>query len=151
MTPADGRSMAQPDGDNRADIRTPDIRREANVSEPTARAAVRVADARPDLAQKVMAGEMSLGEASAVVAGTGERERRAKKEGTKERKKHEDNPREVKQFLEAVQKFSEQLDAAVGVIKFGKFSPEAARFTVRKLDTVTSKIARLSQMLEAVE
>lgn len=142
----------EPSGDDRRmQVRTSDVQKEANVSDNTAKAAVRVADERPDLSEKVIAGEMSLSAADAVVAGAGERNRKAAKAGKKEKQKHEEQPREVKQFLEAVRQFTEKVDAAVGVVKFGKFSPEAARFTARKLNALSEKIARLSAMLEEVQ
>jgi hypothetical protein len=123
----------------------------AGCSLQTASKAVRVADARPDLARKVADGQMSLAEANAVVSGDAERVRKAKKDEHKERKKHEENPREVAEFLEATKEYSEQVATASGVVKFGKFSPEAAKFTARKLGALTDKIARLSAMLEAVQ
>lgn len=132
-------------------VRTPHIMKQANVSERTAIAAIRVADERPDLAAKVAAGQMSLTDAVSVVRLAPHRDRERQRSVRKEQRKHEDNPREVKKFIDATANYDAAVRDAFGVIKAGKFTPEAARFAARKMAALHETMRRLENMLEAVK
>jgi hypothetical protein len=132
-------------------IRTPEVMKSANVGQQTALRAVRVADAAPELAEKVAAGQMSLTDADLAVRGAGTQERHQKHEAKKEQRKHEDNPREVKRFIDATAQYDAAVRDAFGVIKAGKFTPEAARFAARKMAALHETMRRLENMLEAVK
>jgi len=62
--------------------------------------------------------------------------------------KREDDPREVRAFLDAVRSFRAVCQEAVAVVEFGKFSPEAKRFAVRQLDQLIADIEALKEELE---
>jgi ParB/RepB/Spo0J family partition protein len=61
-----------------------------------------------------------------------------------ERKRREEDPREVRHYLDAVREYQGAVREAVGVARWGKFSPEAVRF-------VKEQHARLRKGLEEVE
>lgn len=63
-------------------------------------------------------------------------------------KKREDDPREVRAFLDAVRSFRAVCREAGAVVEFGKFSPEARRFALRQLDQLIDEIQELKSTLE---
>jgi len=63
-------------------------------------------------------------------------------------KKREDDPREVRQFLDAMRSFYSVLREAGPVVDYGKFSPEAKRFAIRQLDKLEQEIQTLRKRLE---
>jgi len=65
-----------------------------------------------------------------------------------ERQQHEEEPREVKEFLVALRSFSDVIRGAESVVKFGKFSPEAKRFTTGWIDGLIRQLTNLKQILE---
>jgi len=68
-----------------------------------------------------------------------------------ERREREANPREVKEFLDAIKMFTDVVDKAKSVAKFGKFSPEAKRFTVGWIDGLIEELSQLRQTLQGGE
>ena len=66
----------------------------------------------------------------------------------REQKQRQENPREVKQYIEAVQTFSAAVELAIKVAVFGKFSPEAGRFIKGWHDSIREGLARLEQTWE---
>jgi ParB-like chromosome segregation protein Spo0J len=97
----------------------------------------------PDLAKQVRSGDIGLGTA------TVERMKRrarvmAKKEVAKAKtKKRQEDPREVKSYLEACRVFCAEVKQAVDVAEYGKFSPEAQRFVRRRHDDVRALLRKL--------
>lgn len=65
-----------------------------------------------------------------------------------ERKKREDEPREVRVFLDSVRSFYTVIRQAEPVVEYGKFSPEAKRFAIRQLDQLAEAIQVLRKKLE---
>ena len=65
-----------------------------------------------------------------------------------QQKKREDDPREVRAFLDSVRTFREVCQEAVAIANYGKFSPEAKRFAVRQLDRLIADIEQLKSELE---
>lgn len=65
-----------------------------------------------------------------------------------EQKKREEDPREVRAFLDAVRSFRAVCREAVAVVDYGKFSPEARRFAIRQLDQLLEDIQALKDTLE---
>lgn len=66
----------------------------------------------------------------------------------RERKERQENPREVKEYIEAVQTFSGAVQIAIKVAEFGKFSPEAGRFIKGWHDSIREGLARLEETWE---
>jgi len=66
----------------------------------------------------------------------------------KEQKERQDNPREVKEYIEAVQTFSAAVQLAIKVADFGKFSPEAGQFLKGWHNSVRNGLDRLEQVWE---
>ena len=57
----------------------------------------------------------------------------------------------VKTFLDDIRLFRQKLDSAKAFIKFGKYSPEAAAFTIRKIDGVIDELKNYKELLEEVK
>lgn len=57
----------------------------------------------------------------------------------------------VKTFLDDIRLFRQKLDSAKAFVKFGKYSPEAAAFTIRKIDGVIDELKNYKELLEEVK
>jgi len=73
------------------------------------------------------------------------------REERKKRWKLENEDRQVKEFLDAVKVFLKSVRDAVDVAEFGKFSPEGARFTVRRMNEVRQELDRLEEVFKTKE
>ena len=62
----------------------------------------------------------------------------------------QEKKREVKVYLAAVREFRRQLDTAIAVAEFGKFTPEAARFLVGWHDGIRLQMHMLELALAVV-
>lgn len=71
--------------------------------------------------------------------------RRMEREQTKKR---QEDPREVRAFLDSVRTFRAVCQEAVAVAEYGKFSPEAKQFAIRQLDRLIADIEQLKSQLE---
>lgn len=65
----------------------------------------------------------------------------------RETKKRQEEPREVKQYIDTLRSFQAAVIEAAAVAEYGKFSPEAARFVLRKHDDLRQSLAQLEEKL----
>ena len=67
------------------------------------------------------------------------------KHAAADKKARNENPCEVKDYLDAIRIFCEAMRTAAKVAAFGKFSPEVQRFTKRWHDTVRELLGASSR------
>lgn len=96
----------------------------------------RVAKEAPELIPQIRAGKLTAYQAEQEVRMRLARKAATKVTEIKETRKRQENPREVKEHLEAIRAFMKSLSTAKRVANYGKFSPEAARFTKEKYKAV---------------
>lgn len=65
-----------------------------------------------------------------------------------QQRKREEDPREVRAFLDSVRAFRAVCQEAVAIAGYGKFSPEAKQFAIRQLDRLIADIESLKSQLE---
>ena len=103
----------------------------------------RVAKEAPDLIPEIRSGEITAGFAENILwSRTCKRKREKKEKHTRQ-----ENDREVKEHLDAIQVFLKSVQTAVKVAEYGKFSPEAAQFTRRRLSKVITEVNLLQGVL----
>jgi len=66
----------------------------------------------------------------------------------RERKDRQENPREVAEYIKALQAFTGQVTVAVKVAEYGKFSPEATQFVIGWHDSLRRRLTELEQAME---
>ena len=71
-----------------------------------------------------------------------------KKQAKKEEKKRQERPREVAEYLEALASFTKVVKEAVAVARYKKFSPEAAKFVLRKHDQLRAQLGSMEEALK---
>ena len=111
----------------------------------------RIAKEAPELIPDIRSGRVSAREAERVV-----RMRRAgasvgRINAEKDKKDRQTKDREVAEFLDAIKAFRGSVQTAVKVAEYGKFSPEAARFTRFKLNEVKRGVESLQFALLEIE
>ena len=57
----------------------------------------------------------------------------------------------VKEFLDMTKLYSELARKGATLVKYGKFSPEAAKFTIRKIDGLIDMLKTYREELESVK
>ncbi len=57
----------------------------------------------------------------------------------------------VKTFLDDIRLFRQKLDSAKAFVKFGKYSPEAAAFTIRKIEGLIDELKNYKESLEEIK
>jgi ParB/RepB/Spo0J family partition protein len=62
-------------------------------------------------------------------------------------RKHQENDAEVAQFFDAVRSFNMVVETVMAAVDFGKFSPEGARFAIRRIDSLIAKLQELKEQL----
>ncbi len=130
----------------------------SEISDRTIRQVRQIKREAPDLIPGIRGGEMSADGATIEI-----RQRRAKKFAQEDiaredRRERQENPREVAEYLEAVDSFRgylddfyEAIETAVDVAIWGKFSPEAEDFVTRRHDRVREQIQSVLDMMKRVE
>jgi len=74
---------------------------------------------------------------------------RAKKRTAQEKKeKHERNDLQVKEYLSAIHVFQKAIKEAKDAFSFGKFAPEAKRFTLNKHKKVNEALDEFDELLK---
>ena len=63
------------------------------------------------------------------------------------KKKRQEDPREVKTYLDAVQTYSAAIQEAIAVAQFGKFSPEAMRFVTHWHESLRTNLEALENAM----
>lgn len=128
------------------------------VTPEAVRRAKRVVREAPDLVPRMAAGKLPLEKAVQEVRLRKGMDQVKSERARSQAKKRQDDPREVKKFLVAVKvydsataDFDEECENAVGIVKFGKFSPEAKRFTLRKLEAVEAGMAATAKRIRALK
>lgn len=114
------------------------LARQINVGERTVTRARRVLD-KPELARKVIAGELSLDEADRRMR---PRPRLSPGEDWKQ-------SGEIKELLQFVRAWRESLPDTIRMVKSGKLSPEAKRFLAAKIRPMAEMLAKFADWLEA--
>jgi len=66
----------------------------------------------------------------------------------RERRERQENPREVAEYIKALQDFTGKVTIAVKVAEYGKFSPEAVAFVNGWHDSLRRRLAELEQAME---
>lgn len=119
-----------------------------HVGGRTVRKAKRVARDAPSLLPAIKRGELTVSEAEQQI-----RERLARqavKRGTdKADAKKRADPREVRKHLDAIRIFADSLRDAAKIAKYGKFSPEAQRFTARSYENIRGLMANVEEAFHA--
>lgn len=114
------------------------------VGGSTVRQAKRIAKEAPELLPAIRAGRKTVHEAEQEV-----RQRKArvavKRETARQDHKKRENPREVKEYLDAIRTFCDAARTAKKVAAYGKFSPEAQRFVTRQHGTVCELLAKIEE------
>jgi len=62
-------------------------------------------------------------------------------------RKHQENDAEVAQFFDAMRSFNMVVETVMAAVDFGKFSPEGARFAIRRIDSLITKLQELKEQL----
>ena len=118
--------------------------RALHVSARIVQGAKRVAKEAPELLSDIRAGKTTVREAEREV-----RQRKArnavKRESARQDHKKRENPREVKEYLEAIRTYCDAARNAKKVAAYGKFSPEAQRFVTRKHGTVRELLVKIEE------
>ncbi len=115
-----------------------------HVSRGSVERAKRVAKEAPELLPEIRAGRKTVREAEQEVR---QRKARAavKRETKRQDHKKRENPREVKQYLNAIRAFCDAARTAKKVAAYGKFSPEAQRFVTRQHGTICELLAKVEE------
>ena len=108
----------------------------------------RIRKEAPEMVDKILAGEVSVIEVDRELKHRAAAKRVAKKGAKQDERKRQEEPREVAVFLEAMSAFYKATKEAVKVAQWGKFSPEAKKFTIRQLDQVSANIEELKEALQ---
>lgn len=111
----------------------------------------RVAKEAPDLLPKIRSGEMSVAQAEEEVRMRLARASVSRETERTEKKKRQENPREVKEYLIAVRAFKDAASKAKRVAAYGKFSPEALRFTARWHEQVLDILEEVEESGAAID
>lgn len=62
-------------------------------------------------------------------------------------RKHQEHDREVAEFFDAVRAFMVVVETMTTAVDFGKFSPEGAKFAIRRIDSLIEKLQELKEQL----
>jgi soluble cytochrome b562 len=103
-------------------------------------------DQAPDLAKEVRLGQKALTTATVERMKRRARDMAKKEVGQAKQKKRQENPREVKEYLEACSAFSAAVKEAIDVAEYGKFSSEAQRFVRHRHDDVRALLRKLEDV-----
>jgi ParB family chromosome partitioning protein len=68
-----------------------------------------------------------------------------------ERRTYQNYDLAVKEHIDAIRLFLESVKKGVGLIKFGKYSPEAAKFVIRKHNSLIEELKSYNDLLETVK
>lgn len=117
------------------------------ISEGVVQRVKRVAKEAPELIDEIRAGRVTAYQADQEVRMRIAKDATRRIVDAKEAKKRQENPREVKEYLEAVRVFSSALKTAKRVAEWGKFSPEAARFVKEKHKAVRELLKEVEAAL----
>ncbi len=124
---------------------TKEVANAVGVGNTTMKNIVRVAREAPELLAKLRTGELTAGEAEREVRQRKAREAVKRQTARQDKKNRQEKPREVKDYLEAVSVFANAAREAKKVAAFGKFSPEAARFTTRKHEMIRELLTKVEE------
>ena len=107
--------------------------------------AKRIAKEAPDLLPAMRRGELTVSQAEHEVRMRLARASISRETEKRETKKRQENPREVKEYLDAIRVFRDAARTAKRVAAYGKFSPEAARFVKRWHDEVRDLLTQVEK------
>ena len=119
------------------------------ISRHTVARVKRVTKEAPDLLPKIRSGALSAKAADYEVRLRAANEGVKRNNARKDKKARQENPREVKAYLDACQAFYNAAVTAKKVAEFGKFSPEAGRFTVRLHDKIRERLTKIEEVFDA--
>lgn len=115
---------------------TEEAAKEFGISMPTVVRAKRVKEQAPERIPDIMAGKTSLFTVDQELREARAAEKRDAKQDKIETRKREELPYEVKTYQDAIKEFKKELETAIKVAEYGKFSPEAMQFTLRRHDEI---------------
>lgn len=120
------------------------------ISQRIIHRAKRVQREAPELMEDVRLGRTTVGTIDTSLAEKKARKRMSDSRTKENKKKRQTTPREVKTYLNALSKYEKAIREAEDVAKYGKFSPEAIRFTIRKHKKLLEQLAKFDKLLEEV-
>lgn len=115
----------------------------------TVQRVTRVAKEAPELLPKMRSGELSAEAAEHEVRMRKAREAVHRDREQAKEKKRQENPREVRAYLDALRAFRVAIKEAIDVARYGKFSPEAQRFVVRWHDDLRDLMKKVEDTFHA--
>ena len=112
--------------------------------------AKRIQQEAPERLHEIRAGKASVVQVDNELKEAKARERAQARASETNKKERQEKPREVKEYLEALKAFDMALQTAIRVAKYGKFSPEAARFTIRRHSQIRNYLLGFDDILEEI-
>lgn len=119
------------------------------ISKDTVKRAKRVAKEAPDLLPAMRKGELTAFAAEEEVRMRLAKAAVANNTAKADKKARNENPREVKEYLDAIRVFCDAARTAKKVAAYGKFSPEAQKFTQRWHDQVRELMTKVEEEFSA--
>ena len=107
----------------------------------------------PELKQKVLETSGKLGDADRILESARMKlgsDAAVDRHESERRKAFEEYDQAVKDFIDAAKLFDRMVKTARNASKYGKFSPEGAQFTVRKIDQLINELEELKGVLQDV-
>jgi hypothetical protein len=79
------------------------------------------------------------------------RERARTRAAETNKKERQENPHEVKEYIDAMVAFEKSIKLSMKVAQYGKFSPEAAAYTINRHNKIRNILLGFDDILEGIE
>ena len=127
------------------------VGREFGVSSASIGRAKRVKEQAPERVKDIISGTTSSRAVDTELREAAARERARTRASENNNKERQEKPREVKEYMDAMAEFERAIKTAIEVAEYGKFSPEAARYTINRHNKIRNILLGFDDILERIE
>ena len=121
------------------------------ISGESVKRAKRVKEQAPDKVKDIIYGVTTVGQVDTELREAKARERARTRASENNNKERQEKPREVKEYMDAMAEFEREIKTAINVAEYGKFSPEAARYTINRHNKIRNILLGFDDILERIE
>jgi hypothetical protein len=125
--------------------------REFGISGESVRKAKRVKEQAPEKVQDIVKGKTTIYAVDTELRKDKAHKRAQARAKETDKKERQEKPREVGEYLFAIRQFEDAIKVALKVADYGKFSPEAAKYTINRHNKIRNILLGFDEILEGIE
>jgi hypothetical protein len=113
--------------------------------------AKRIKEQAPERVPEIMSGKTSVYQVESELKEAKARERAQARAKDTNKKERQENPHEVKEYIDAMIAYEKAIKLGLKVADYGKFSPEAAQYVINRHNKIRNILLGFDDILESIE